>query len=692
MISHKAVHHTLVPLVGNPRSLWTLTAVGSLRDLSIAPPTVCLDDRIVHLVWSGVRQVSTITLPHGVTECQWSGPVEDHPDFTLELVARFAPDNPIVRFRYILHAATPVLLTNDSPGRNVLDYLHVSLAGFPRATEVRFSAFLESVHSYVLEEVTLPDSHFENRLAPMGPILAASDGDHSLVIAYEHGSQHPNKFLEFRLAPDRGVTLSAVKGNYHHGRIIGPDAPFETIWFQIGVIDGDEAALAATYRDFILRWQSPNPASRRPHIFYNTWNYQERLKNWQKRPYLAEMNETRMLAEIDVAGRMGVEVFVIDTGWYSKTGDWEVDCTRFADGLKSVKAALDSRGMALGLWFNPTIAALTSRMHAEHRDCIQEWRGVDHAPHAHWEGEPSQGLCLASRYADAYAEEMIRLVREVGVTYFKWDAISQQGPYSCDASGHDHGGPENSAEERNACYGFEQVRAMTRVIDKVCAVCPEAIFDFDITEGGRSVGLAFLAAGKYFLINNGPYHSNYDQPELPDSNPNLFFFPGPARAWICRTPLNYDKWIPSVLFLTHYLPDLPEDSQLLNAVSLMLGQNGIWGDLLSLDQESVTRWHHLLALYKQVRDSVTAADPVRSGMVGGDPEVHEKIASDGRGLVAIFASAPGVYDYITERTRLAPALVGTHGVEVVAVLPDGRAHLRATFTAPSARVVFFGAV
>jgi alpha-galactosidase len=68
-------------------------------------------------------------------------------------------------------------------------------------------------------------------------------------------------------------------------------------------------------------------ATRQPLIFYNTWNYQERLFNWHKRPYLSEMNQDRMLAEIDAAARMGVEVFVIDTGWYARTGDWRVEPT-----------------------------------------------------------------------------------------------------------------------------------------------------------------------------------------------------------------------------------------------------------------------------------------------------------------------------------------------------------------------------
>ena len=51
-----------------------------------------------------------------------------------------------------------------------------------------------------------------------------------------------------------------------------------------------------------------------------------------------------------------------------------------------------------------------------------------------------------------------------------------------------------------------------------------AVVDFDVTETGRAVGLAFLAAGRYFLVNNGPYYQNYDVPIDPErQNWNLFF-------------------------------------------------------------------------------------------------------------------------------------------------------------------------
>jgi hypothetical protein len=124
----------------------------------------------------------------------------------------------------------------------------------------------------------------------------------------------------------------------------------------------------------------------------------------------------------------------------------------------------------------------------------------------------------------------------------------------------------------------------------------------------------------YFLINNGPYLFNYDLPlDRQHQNWNLFFYPGPARTWICRSPLGYDKWIPSVLFLTHYPPDDPESSQLVNVGSLILGQSGIWGDLPAVSSEGVQRIGDILQRYKRVREDITESDPIVTGPVSSSP-------------------------------------------------------------------------
>jgi alpha-galactosidase len=229
---------------------------------------------------------------------------------------------------------------------------------------------------------------------------------------------------------------------------------------------------------------------------------------------------------------------------------------------------------------------------------------------------------------------------------------------------------------------------MGRIVDRLCKACPEAIVDFDITEDNRCVGLSFLASGKYFLINNGPYFHNLDHPHDDSCWSNVFVHPGPARPDLCRTALAYDTWIPSTLFLTHYLPDDPADSQMINIASLILGHSGIWGDLADISKEGRQRFGKWLGFYKRVRDDITQASPVRSGPVGGSPEVHEKIhAPTGHGAIVLFASAPGEYRYISQH-RPAALLAATPNLDVE-TLDDGRASLTFRSDGPAAAIAFF---
>jgi len=231
---------------------------------------------------------------------------------------------------------------------------------------------------------------------------------------------------------------------------------------------------------------------------------------------------------------------------------------------------------------------------------------------------------------------------------------------------------------------------MSYVADKVTAAVPGAIVDFDVTEGGRAMGLAFLSAGKYFLINNGPYYQNFDIPiDLERTQSNLFFYQGPARTWIARSPLTFDRWIPSTLLLTHYFPDDPQQWQEVDVASLILGQDGIWGDLLNVSDAGVSFIGSTLGKYKQVRDDITESDPVVTGIVSASPEIHEKIsATTGRGAVVIFATTRGTYQYITSH-KVAGEHWASDGV-TVAQDSVGRAKIEATFDKPGAKILFFG--
>ena len=127
--------------------------------------------------------------------------------------------------------------------------------------------------------------------------------------------------------------------------------------------------------------------------------------------------------------------------------------------------------------------------------------------------------------------------------------------------------------------------------------------------------------------------------------------------------------------------------QLLNLASLILGQNGIWGDRLSLSDEGIDYFAQVLTVYKRLRDAITEAYPRVTGQPGQAFEAHEKLReADGQGVVVLFANQAGDYEYrlhgraAARETVFGEATVQRRGDQV---------RLHARFDRPGAVIAFF---
>jgi len=668
---------------------WTYRAVTG-ETLVLQLPVFNIDGRRLKATVAGLTAGPVNRLSNGAREEVFTGVFSEDQTLRLGICFRWSEDNPIIRFRYTLISKVPHRLTKPA-GSDELQYFSASLTGGSHFKEVRLSDFDQKYHATTLEEVAVGQKDFDDSARLMGPMLESGDGRSTFILAYEHGSQFPDRFLEFLLSPDKSAALRAVKGNYLNGQPLDADHAYESIWLEAGGVAGGDEQLASAYRTFILKYISQNLDSRKPYIYYNTWGRQERAK-WVGGTYLSTENLATTLKEIEVSHRMGVDVYVLDAGWFSKTGDWQVNTgpNFFPDTLKQVKALLDKYGMRLGVWIGPTSAAVSSEMLKKNRDYIMELHGKKSEPGPIWETENSVNLDLVSPYWSALADELIRLTRELGVSYFTFDAVDQN---ACDGDNGFHGTSANSPQERADSYAFQLPVYLSKLVDKVCAAAPGTIFELDVTEKGRSMGLGFLSSGKYIILNNGAYFHNFDivppwQTPLANGNVQIFTNPCPARGWFTRSVLTYDKWLPSTLLLTYYQTDGSRNSQLINVASLILGQNGVWGNILDNSPGDVEFIHGILEKYKQVRDDVTISDPVTEGVSGNSSETWEKInAQNGKGEVVLFSNG-GHARYITEH-RVDPHVWCSEGVRVH---PDaaGRAVIDADFDGSSARIVFFG--
>jgi len=665
-------------------STWEYRLLPQGKTVSVKLPVFEIDGKQMPVVLTNLVEVGSPTaLRNGVIEYIYEGIF--HADTTLRLQVKFrvAQDNPVVRFCYSLKSSGEQKLTKAS-GKEELSYLSFSMKDFPESKEISFSVFNEMSHSCHLVETPVYEADFAGSGSVVGPILLGNNGQAAFLCAYEHDSMYPNHFIEYQLTPDKKVELKATKGNYFDGQ---PVNGYETIWFEIAVIKGDEEEMARQFRMFIQKYQTENLASRKPYIYYNTWGRQERVK-WAGGQYLTTMNLDYTLKEIDRAHEMGIEYYVLDAGWFNRAGDWGVNMKNFPDGFKQVQERLSGYKMKFGVWMDPAKVAISSQAFLKNKEYIKTWSGKPSEPSLLWETEESVDVCLVSPYWEYYAEVLIYLYKEFGISYFYLDGVGQSG---CDDPAHFHGTVQNTREDRQQTYGFLLPVYLGKIMEKVCAVCPDIVFDFDVTESRRiGVGLQFISNGRYFILNNGPYFRNFDLGEslLPNENHNIFINPGPARTWFMRTVLDYDKWIPSNLFLANYQADDPENSQIINLASLVLGQNSVWGEILKISPEGVAFFHDILEKYKQVRDDVMAASLIHFGKPGDNPEIYEKISQEtGRGVVVIFANSKGNFSYITKNSVVSE-FWNNKGVNVK--INNGHATIDATFNEASAAIIFFG--
>jgi alpha-galactosidase len=157
-------------------------------------------------------------------------------------------------------------------------------------------------------------------------------------------------------------------------------------------------------------------------------NQRERLRPVLYNSWEATQFDVRTDQQLDLARRaatMGVELFVVDDGWFGARdddraglGDWTVNTRKLPGGLRPLIDEVHRLGMQFGIWVEPEMVNPDSDLFRQHPD----WA-------FHAEGrEPTFGrnqLVLNFARADVQAamlEQLRRLLRDHGpIDFFKWD-------------------------------------------------------------------------------------------------------------------------------------------------------------------------------------------------------------------------------------------------------------------------------
>lgn len=146
------------------------------------------------------------------------------------------------------------------------------------------------------------------------------------------------------------------------------------------------------------------------------------MNNWEATFF--DFNEKKLLSLAKEASKIGVELFVLDDGWFGRRdddtrglGDYEVNRKKLPRGLRGLASKVKALGMDFGLWVEPEMVNQDSDLYRAHPEYAVKIKGR----------VPSYGrnqlvLDLCQEEVRTYIVESVNDVLEgSGISYVKWD-------------------------------------------------------------------------------------------------------------------------------------------------------------------------------------------------------------------------------------------------------------------------------
>ena len=200
------------------------------------------------------------------------------------------------------------------------------------------------------------------------------------------------------------------------------------------------------------------------------------INNWEATYF--NFNEEKILQIARRAKELGVEMLVLDDGWFGKRntdncslGDWVVNPEKLPGGLNGLSDRLHDLGLKFGLWFEPEMISPDSDLYRAHPDWCLHVDG-----RAHVEMRNQLILDLSRKEVQDYIIESVSAVLESArIEYVKWDMNrNMTEPFS---------GAQTPERQKETQHRY--MLGLYRVLEEITARFPEILFESCSGGGGR---------------------------------------------------------------------------------------------------------------------------------------------------------------------------------------------------------------
>jgi alpha-galactosidase len=409
------------------------------------------------------------------------------------------------------------------------------------------------------------------------------------------------------------IAVSMGLNDWDFNFLLEPNQTFETPEIVFGFsekgFDKMTNNLHKYARDFILPDRN---SSKTKKVLYNSWE-----------ATLFDVNEKNQKDLANIASKIGVELFVMDDGWFGKRdsdkrglGDWSVNREKFPNGLAPLIKHVNNLGMDFGIWVEPEMVNPDSELYSKHPDWILNFPNRPKT-----EKRNQLILNLAKNEVKNYIIDFMNdLLSGNNIKYVKWD----MNRYVFES-----GWPEKENEKQKEIW-FHYVKNFYEIMEILRNNHPDVIFE-NCSSGGGRVDLGIM---KYFdelwtSDNTNPFDRQYIQEGF-----SMVYPTSTMRSWVT-------DWEGKNTY--------PLDFRFKVA---MTGTLGIGSNLFEYTEKELEKAKENVELYKKIRRVVQFGDYYLLNSVYEDNYQAIQYSLEDETVVFIFINPKAVSNFESYNIKL----------------------------------------
>lgn len=200
------------------------------------------------------------------------------------------------------------------------------------------------------------------------------------------------------------------------------------------------------------------------------------INNWEATYF--DFNEQKLLDIARESAKVGIELLVMDDGWFGKRnddnsglGDWQVNVQKLPNGLEQLVTQVNQLGMKFGIWFEPEMVSEDSDLYRRH----PEW--AINSPNRPGIRSRNQFVLDFTRQdvRDYLVDTIAEILDSANIEYVKWDMNrSLANVYS-----------QQLSKQEQGMFYHQYVLGLYEVLERLTTAYPEVLFEGCSGGGGR---------------------------------------------------------------------------------------------------------------------------------------------------------------------------------------------------------------